>query len=147
MHLQDAIVAVVRRNGQFLVIRRAPDVIMPDYWAPLSGRVEPGESHEAAVARETYEEVGLRVQPIEKVWECPTDDRAFHLHWWIADAVEGALRLNADEVSDARWIRPEEFEELKPTFAQDAEFFREVLPGLSVASKVFVGPTWKGTRR
>ena len=87
--MEKAVVAVVRRDGRYLVIRRGPGVIWPGYWTPLSGRVERGEAQEATVAREVAEEVGLHARPIAKVWECPTEDGRFLLHWWIAEAGPG----------------------------------------------------------
>jgi 8-oxo-dGTP diphosphatase len=123
-----AVVAVIMRDGQVLVIQRGPQVPRPGYWAPLSGRVEPGESQPAAVAREALEEVGLAVTPLAKVWECDTDDGRYRLHWWTARAEPGALDLDPAEVSDARWIDPATFGELTPTFADDREFFAKVLP-------------------
>lgn len=103
-------------------------MIMPGYWTPLSGRVEPGETHEACLIREVAEEVGLTAHPVAKVWECLTEDGAFRLHWWIADADAGTLDLEPAEVSAARWIRPEDFAALQPVFPDDARFFLEILP-------------------
>jgi 8-oxo-dGTP pyrophosphatase MutT (NUDIX family) len=97
----------------------------------LSGRIEPGESQEEAVVREVREEIGLRVQPVAKVWECHTDDGEFLLHWWTVEIAEGQLKLNPDEASAACWVGTADFLRLEPTFAGDREFFRRVLPGLS----------------
>jgi 8-oxo-dGTP diphosphatase len=124
----DAVVAVLRRNGLVLVIQRGPDVIFPGYWTPLSGRVRAGESHESALVREVREEVGLRAVPIAKVWECDTEDGRFHLYWWLADAESGELQLDPAEVRSARWIEPDEFADLTPTFADDRYFFARILP-------------------
>jgi 8-oxo-dGTP pyrophosphatase MutT (NUDIX family) len=128
--MSDAIVAVIQRGERFLVIRRAPGVILPGYWAPLSGRVEPDESQPAAVVREVLEEVGLRVEAVEKVWECPTDDGDFALHWWTVRCDPGDVVLDPQEVSEARWVTPEEFLDLTPTFEGDRRFFQHVLPRL-----------------
>jgi 8-oxo-dGTP diphosphatase len=54
-----AVVPILRKDGRVLVIRRGPDVILPGYWCPPSGRVEPGETQEQAVRRELAEELGL----------------------------------------------------------------------------------------
>jgi 8-oxo-dGTP diphosphatase len=126
----DAVVAVVRRGARVLVVRRAPTVILPGYWTPLSGRIRARESQEAAVVREVLEEVGLAATPIAKVWECDTEDGQFHLYWWLARAGPGDLHLDAAEVSEARWILPTEFAHLDPTFADDRDFFTRVLPEL-----------------
>jgi 8-oxo-dGTP pyrophosphatase MutT (NUDIX family) len=128
--LRDAVVAVLRRDGRILVIRRGPKAILSGYWAPLSGRVEPGESQETAVVREVREEVGLRARALAKVWECDTDDGQIRLHWWTVEAEPGVLDVDPGEVSEARWIHPDEFVALDPTFAGDRVFFAKVLPTL-----------------
>lgn len=78
MALPDAIVAVVRSGLLVLMIRRGPSGPDPGYWAPPSGKVEPGERQEAAVIREVKEEVGVTIRPVRKVWD-PTfpGDRHF----------------------------------------------------------------------
>ena len=68
MPLPDAIVAVVLSGPLVLMIRRGPSGHDPGYWAPPSGKVEPGERQEAAVIREVKEEVGVTIRPVRKVW-------------------------------------------------------------------------------
>ena len=126
-----AVVAVLRRGDRLLVIKRAPGVILPGYWTPPSGRVEPGETHEQALVREVEEELGVKATPIAKVWECPTDDGEFLLHWWTADIDSHELRLDSTEVADARWVTCDEFLELEPTFSGDRDFITYVLPTLA----------------
>jgi 8-oxo-dGTP diphosphatase len=128
---QDAVVAVLRRNGRYLIILRGPNVYLPNYWAPLSGRVEPGETQAEAVVREVREEVGLHALPRSRVWRCETDGGDFVLHWWLADAEPGELVLDPIEVSDARWLSPEEFLRLAPIFEADREFFERILPAFA----------------
>ncbi len=128
--VREAVVAVLRRDDRILIVQRGPLVLLPGYWTPLSGRIEPGESQQAAVVREVSEEVGLRVSPLAKVWECPTDDGDFLLHWWTAEVESDDLVLDPAEVSDARWVTAKEFLQMKPTFAGDREFFEHVLPQL-----------------
>ena len=127
---QEAVVAVLQRAGRVLVVKRGPEAVLSGYWAPLSGRIEPGESQEQAVIREVREEVRLEATPLKKVWECETDDGEFLLHWWMAEAGPGEMELDSREVSDARWVMPDEFLHLAPTFAGDREFFEHVLPNL-----------------
>jgi ADP-ribose pyrophosphatase YjhB (NUDIX family) len=112
------------------MIRRGPAARMAGYWAPPSGRVEPGERQEDAVVREVREELGLQVTPIAKVWESETHDGSFRLHWWTADAGPGELRPAPLEVAEARWIAPEGFADLDPTFEGHREFFTTILPAL-----------------
>lgn len=127
---QEAVVAVVRKDDQFLVILRGPHARQPGYWAPLSGTIEPGEQQQDTLVREVHEEIGLRVTPLGKVWESTSADGTFVLHWWTAAITGGELTLNPGEVSEARWVTTEEFGLLHPTFAGDHHFFTEVLPDL-----------------
>jgi 8-oxo-dGTP pyrophosphatase MutT (NUDIX family) len=127
---KQAIVVVLRDDDRVLVIRRGPAASRPGYWTPPSGRIEPGETQADAVAREAREELGLDVRPRAKVWECPTDDGRYTLHWWTADVVGGALAPDLGEVAEVRWVTPGEFQRLAPVFDDDRRFFREVLPTL-----------------
>ena len=127
---RQAIVAVLRRDERVLVILRGPAAQRPGYWAPLSGKIEPGETQEQAVVREVREEVGLTVVPLAKVWESETDDRRFRLHWWTAQADTGEVVPDPGEVAETRWVTPQEFLALDPVFDGDREFFERILPEL-----------------
>jgi 8-oxo-dGTP diphosphatase len=124
-----AVIAVLRKDDRVLAILRGPDVISPGWWTLPGGRIERGESEEEALVRELWEELGLHVTPLVKVWECDTDDGDFHLHWWTAD-FEGELHPEASEIAETRWVTPTEFLELEPTFGGDREFVEHVLPTL-----------------
>ncbi|MFJ3420375.1 NUDIX domain-containing protein [Streptomyces sp. NPDC086082] len=131
MAQREAIVAVLRRADRVLVIRRGPDSSRSGYWAPLSGKLEPGESQEEALVREVHEEVGLAVSPLNKVWESQADDGRFRLHWWtVTETGNGTIVPDPGEVSEVRWVTPAEFLTMTPHFEADREFFERVLPGL-----------------
>lgn len=127
--LPDAIVAVVRRGPRVLMIRRGATVPDAGVWAPPSGKMEPGESQEAAVIREVREEVGLEARPRRKIWESVSFGGTHRLHWWLADAGEGPVVLDAREVAEVRWVTPAEVAALAPTFPTDRHFFAHVLAG------------------
>ncbi len=126
--VKEAVVIVIAREGQVLIIQRAPAVPGAGYWAPPSGRIEPGESQADAVVRESLEEVGLTVRPIRWVWECPSWDGRYRLHWWLAEPISNEIRIAPAEVSEARWMSVEEFLVLEQTFADDRRFFEEIFP-------------------
>ncbi|MBK3570482.1 MULTISPECIES: NUDIX domain-containing protein [unclassified Streptomyces] len=131
MAQREAIVAVLRRADRVLVIRRGPDSARSGYWAPLSGKLEPGETQEEALVREVHEEVGLAVAPLAKVWQSETDDGSFRLHWWTAtETGNGTIVPDPGEVSEVRWVTPSEFLTMAPLFDADREFFERVLPNL-----------------
>lgn len=129
-NLPDAVVMVVRRGHQILIIQRAEDLPGGGYWAPPSGKVEPGETQPDAVIREIVEETGLAVRPIGKVWECVSSSGTWALHWWLAEYLSGELTPDPREVSAALWLTAEEFATLDPIFEADLKFFRDVFPGL-----------------
>ena len=116
-----------------LVIRRAEGLPFAGYWTPVSGRLEPGESQEHALVREVREEVGLVVRAGRKVWECPSSDGRFRLHWWSTHLEDAEREVVPDprEVSEFRWVEPAEFERLDRVFEADVRFFREVFPALA----------------
>ncbi|MDQ3963738.1 MAG: NUDIX domain-containing protein [Actinomycetota bacterium] len=122
------------KDGRVLAIKRGPGVLLPGYWTLPSGRIERGETQRAALIREIDEELGLAVAPIAKVWECPTDDGAWKLHWWTAAMRTDQLFPDENEVAETRWVTPEEFLKLEPIFEGDREFFERVLPTLDLAS-------------
>jgi 8-oxo-dGTP diphosphatase len=126
----EAVIAVITEGEKFLLIQRAPGIRGGGYWAPVSGEVEPGESQEAAVAREAMEEVGLTVRAVRKVWENVSTRGTFRLHWWMAEYVCGELILNHAEVSAARWLTVDEICGLEGTFEGDREFYLKILPSL-----------------
>jgi NADH pyrophosphatase NudC (nudix superfamily) len=64
------------------------------------------------------------------VCESVTGDGEFRLHWRTAETEPGEMIMDPGEVSDARWVRAEEFLTMEPTFAADREFFVQVLPQL-----------------
>jgi 8-oxo-dGTP diphosphatase len=56
------VAALVERDGRVLMSRRRPDQSLPNCWEFPGGKVEPGESPEAALAREIEEELGCGVR-------------------------------------------------------------------------------------
>ena len=74
----------------------------------LAGFVEPGESLEEAVAREVWEEAGVRVARVRyrssQPWPFPSSIMlGFH-----AEATTEAITADADELVEARWFTREE---------------------------------------
>jgi 8-oxo-dGTP diphosphatase len=131
--MREGVMAVILKGDAVLAIRRGPRGPYSGHWSVPSGHIEPGETQAAAMVREVAEEVGLVVTPGAKVWECPTDDGSYLLHWWTALLDDPAPRLVLDpgEVSEARWVTAAEFVALEPGFVYDREFFARVLPGLT----------------
>ena len=65
---------MLRRQDRFLLTRRPEGTHLAGMWELPGGKVEPGESPEAALIRECREECGIDVRPIDIL------DVAFHCY-------------------------------------------------------------------
>jgi 8-oxo-dGTP diphosphatase len=102
----------VLRDGQMLLLKRSGG-IGDGVWYLPGGIVEPGEDPRDAAARETHEEVGLRIAEPEllRVWSYPAQNGvdAFHASF-AAMCPDGDVVLS-HEHSDFRWMPPLEYAE------------------------------------
>lgn len=73
-------------------------------FSTLAGYVEPGESVEAAVRREVAEEVGVVVGDVSYRGSQPWPFPASLMLAFVARASTTELRLDDDEITDARWF-------------------------------------------
>ncbi len=116
-----AVSAVIVRDGEFLVVRRARPPMQGLFTLP-GGCVEAGESLAEAVRREVREETGLAIETgtLAGYREVITRDdagrvqRHFVILTFAARWVAGEPRLN-EELLEARWIRPAGLRELSTT--------------------------------
>ena len=56
------VAALVERDGRYLITQRRETAVLPLLWDFPGGRVEDGESDEAALAREVRERLGATVE-------------------------------------------------------------------------------------
>ena len=98
----DPAVIMLVSDGESCVLGRRANA-PANRWSTLAGYVEPGESPEAAVAREVYEEVGLRVGAVRYRGSQPWPFPASLMLAFDADAERAPLRIN-DEHQEVRWF-------------------------------------------
>ena len=128
--MKDAVAVVLKKGEKYLLIKRAKRGRAEDFWCPVTGAVEHGETQEQAVIREAKEELGITVRPLQKVWECVTDDKEYLLHWWHSVLDDDAITMSPDEVKEYRWVTYREMLGLDKMFDADRKFFRNIAPHL-----------------
>ena len=128
--MKDAIAVVIKRDEKYLLIKRAKKDFAEDYWCPITGEVENKETQEQAVIREAKEEMGLEVEPVRKVWECPTADKQYLLHWWEAKILNENIKVNPDEVKESKWVDVVEMQNIGRMFKADIKFFKDIAKDL-----------------
>lgn len=118
-----------RDDGRFLVIRRSKNVVAPGMYCFPGGGIEGDESEEDALQREFIEEVGARIEPVKRVWQCVTDWQV-QLSWWHVRLIDTAgLRANQSEVDRIEWFSVEEMAALPNLLPSNYDFLKELLEG------------------
>jgi len=106
-------VAVIVRDGRVLIARRPDHVHQGGLLEFPGGKVEPGESVQAAMVREIAEETGLRVpeaslEPVIGIRHDYGDKRVF-LDVWETRAAEGEAK--GCEGQPVEWLAPEQLQD------------------------------------
>jgi NAD+ diphosphatase len=101
----------VEWEGQ-LLLGRQPRFPARRYSA-LAGFVEPGESIEEAVAREVYEEAGVRVRDVRYIASQPWPFPSQLMIGCTSVADDPELTIDTTELEDARWFTRAELEEAR----------------------------------
>ncbi len=104
-------IALIRRDGRWLVQRRGDGGHLAGRWEFPGGKVEPGESTEAALAREVTEEVGIAVVILRSLPAIDHDygDRRVTLHPFMCAATGEAVGREGQQL---RWFTAEELSRL-----------------------------------
>lgn len=106
-----AVIMAVTDSADRLLLARSP------HWpegrlSVLAGFVEPGESLEAAVAREVLEEVGVVVEQVRYLGNQPWPFPSSLMVGFTARAIDPTLHLDQEEIVEAVWASREELREM-----------------------------------
>ena len=103
----DPVVIMLAEHDGRLLLGRQPQYPAGRYSA-LAGFVEVGENFEAAVARELFEEAGIRVRDVRYVASQPWPFPSSLMIGCHAEAQSDALTIDTTELDDARWFTRDE---------------------------------------
>jgi mutator protein MutT len=107
MKTVEVVAAIVEREGCYLVTRRPEGTHLAGLWEFPGGKVDDGESHEAALTREMNEELGVfvHVDGLVLTTSHAYPERTVTLHFYSC-RIDGVPRPLLGQ--DVRWAsRPE----------------------------------------
>ena len=107
----DPVVIMLILSGNSVLVGRSHG--WPEgMYSLLAGFVEPGETLEAAVRRETYEETGVKVGEVGYLSSQPWPFPSSLMFGCIGHATSREITVDPSEIEDARWVSREEMMEV-----------------------------------
>lgn len=105
----EVVAAIIQRDGLVYATQRGYGE-WKDWWEFPGGKVEPGESCEAALIREIREELTVEIQVEQRLCTVEYDYSTFHLvmHCYFCKLASGHLTLLEHEA--ARWLSQQELD-------------------------------------
>lgn len=110
-----AIMIQIVRGDELLLARKA--AFPPGRYSALAGFVEPGETLEMTVARETFEEVGVHVKNIRYFGSQPWPFPHSLMVAFVGEYAGGDVTPDGVEIEEARWFRYDELPHLPPSIS------------------------------
>lgn len=104
--------AVIRDSDDNVLLTQSPK--WSNKWTLPGGHIEPGETIFEAAVREGQEETGLILKPIEiinfgELIDSKEFKRTAHfIYFHVLCEASGELKLDDNELTDHKWLKPEE---------------------------------------
>ena len=125
----DPVVIMLAEHQGRVLLGRQPR-FPPRRYSALAGFVEPGETIEGAVAREIFEEAGVRVRNVRYVMSQPWPFPSSLMIACTAEAEDDAIRLDEKELEHAFWASADD---VRRAFACDDDAPFIAPPSMAVA--------------
>jgi NAD+ diphosphatase len=103
----DPVAIMLVTDGERCLLGRQPR-FLPGMYSCLAGFVEPGETIEDAVRRETFEEAGIRVGTVSYAMSQPWPFPSSLMIGCIGEALSTDITIDREELEDARWFARDE---------------------------------------
>ena len=125
MAIQRVVAAIIVRDGEYLVARRASHKAMAGKWEFPGGKPEPGETDEIALIREIQEELGVEIKIVRHFDTSIT--YGIELACYAAELV-GAAPTTSTDHDQLRWLKESELSSLDWAEADKPAVKRILIP-------------------
>jgi len=111
---------MVEREGRYLITQRRAGAILPLLWEFPGGRVECGESDDAALRRELRERLDADISVGQLISYVSHRYDHYTVELYLYDCALASQSVSATAVNDFRWVRSAEFDRYEFTPADEA---------------------------
>jgi NAD+ diphosphatase len=119
--LATAVIVLIHKGDEVLLVRAKN--FRTDFYGLVAGFVETGETLEEAVAREAFEETGVRITNIRYFGSQPWPYPCGLMVGFNADYVSGDIHLQKSEIAKGGWFRKDNL----PTIPEKLSIARMLL--------------------
>lgn len=105
------VAAMLELDGRYLITQRRPEGRLPLLWEFPGGRVEEGETDEAALARELAEEMQIEVEVGERAVTVHHSYQEYDIDFHVYRCVLKGGEIAHERVHDHRWVKPSELDQ------------------------------------
>jgi len=115
----EVVAAIIRRGDEILITQRPDGVHLARLWEFPGGKVEPGESLDAALHREIVEELGVKVRVNDEFFTVDHDypTKSVRVHFFNCTILEGEPAPIG--VADISWVKPQHLDNYRFPPADD----------------------------
>ncbi len=100
------VAAMMEEGGKYLITQRRPTATLPLLWEFPGGRVEEGETDEAALARELKEEMDIEVEVRDRVIHVEHSYPEYDIDFRVYRCRLAGGEIRHVRVHDHRWVDP-----------------------------------------
>ena len=104
------VAAMIEKDGKYLITQRRPTATLPLLWEFPGGRVEEGETDEAALARELRDEMRIEVEVGDRVIHVQHSYPHYDIDFRVYRCRISKGEIDHKGVHDHRWVTPQEMD-------------------------------------